>query len=131
MSSVKSKIPRNCAKLCYTMLLQLLIFKGITSDLFPGVTLPEPDYVILNTAVDDTCKVQNMQNTPFFLEKVQQLYEMIIVRHGLMIVGLPFGGKTSSYRILADALGLIEERVINILSHSRTHWCNWPFFRVP
>lgn len=62
-------------------------------------------------AVEDTCKINNLQCTPVFLEKVQQLYEMIVVRHGLMVVGLPFGGKTCSYRILADALALIEERV--------------------
>lgn len=79
--------------------------------MFPGVVLPEPDYVVMNRAVTDACKANNIQNTPIFLEKVQQLYEMIVVRHGLMIVGLPFAGKTTCYRILADALALIEERV--------------------
>ncbi|KAF5288992.1 hypothetical protein FQA39_LY03871 [Lamprigera yunnana] len=86
------------------------LFQGITSDLFPGIELPPTDYVTFNKAVGDACGRRNLQCTESFLEKVQQLYEMILVRHGLMIVGLPFGGKTSAYRVLADALRLIEER---------------------
>lgn len=73
--------------------------------------LPEPNYVHLNASTRQACAAANIQCVPVFLEKVQQIYEMMLVRHGFMIVGYPFAGKTTAYKILADALEICEENV--------------------
>ena len=75
-----------------------------------GVELPKPDYDLLRETCGEHCKAVNLQLTELFFIKITQLYEMIIVRHGLMIVGYSFGAKTSMYRTLAAALGMMKER---------------------
>ncbi|EGR31445.1 hypothetical protein IMG5_109350, partial [Ichthyophthirius multifiliis] len=86
------------------------LFKGIISDLFPGVKLPEIDYRNMYECIYATLEVMNLQKVDYFIEKIIQLYEMILVRHGLMVVGMPFSGKTSSIKVLQGALTLLSER---------------------
>uniref|UniRef100_A0A8C9Y954 Dynein axonemal heavy chain 12 n=1 Tax=Sander lucioperca TaxID=283035 RepID=A0A8C9Y954_SANLU len=86
------------------------LFNGITSDLFPGISLPEPDYKLFLEAAEECCKNQNVQPTQVFLQKMIQTYEMMIVRHGFMLVGESFAGKTKVLHVLADTLTLMNER---------------------
>ena len=67
------------------------LFNGILSDLFPGVEIPPIDYDAFKSALTDNCKKMNLQPLDSFFVKITQLYEMIIVRHGLMVVGESFG----------------------------------------
>jgi dynein heavy chain len=90
----------------------LPLYESITKDLFPGTVLPEPDYKDLLDCVRNTCAQPeyNLQPNEYFMVKIIQLYEMILVRHGLMVVGQPFAGKTMCEKVLANALGMLSEK---------------------
>ncbi|CAH2307190.1 dynein heavy chain 3, axonemal [Pelobates cultripes] len=100
------------------------LFQGIISDLFPGVILPKPDYDLFVNALEDNIAKMKLQSVPWFIGKIIQIYEMMLVRHGFMIVGDPLGGKTCAYKVLAGALAdlyaaksmdeyAVEFRIIN------------------
>lgn len=94
------------------------LFKGITSDLFPGVTLPEQDYKKLIEMMHAACLNNNLQPKPIFIEKCIQLYETIMVRHGLMVVGDPYAGKSSIIEVLQQAMSMIKDdpKFVNVLT---------------
>ena len=58
----------------------LPLFRGIISDLFPGKKRPELDYGALVSVMQQTIDNHGLQPHPWFMGKVVELYEMIVVR---------------------------------------------------
>lgn len=82
----------------------LPLFKGITQDLFPGTVLPNPDYSMLLGAINNVCRNKKIQPVENFVRSTIQLYETVQVRHGLMVVGKTFSGKTCVIHTLAQSM---------------------------
>ena len=82
----------------------LPLFENIISDLFPGVSRPVIDYGALLDQMKKSATQFNLQPIGPFTDKIIQLYDTILVRHGLMLVGPTGGGKTSNYKTLAHAM---------------------------
>lgn len=77
---------------------------GIITDLFPKVEIPNIDYGSLQRAIEHQLDVLNYQKPKKFLTKIIQLMETIMVRHGVMVVGLTGTGKTTVSNTLAKAM---------------------------
>lgn len=80
------------------------MFRGLVSDLFPGLELSEVRYGLLDAALDSEFVVRNLQFNPKQKEKILQLYEAKLARHGVMLIGRSGGAKTTAYEILVSAM---------------------------
>jgi len=83
-------------------------FERIVRDVF-GEDEVESEREELAKAVEDACQKLGLQATEWFVSKVLQLYELLLVRHGVMIIGDAGSCKSSCYKLLAAALTSVEE----------------------
>jgi len=67
--------------------------------LFPGVEIPEHDYGKLQEEIEAVILHRKLQVVPAQVLKVIQLYETMLVRHGVMLVGPTGSGKTTCYQV--------------------------------
>ena len=81
-----------------------LLFRGILSDLFPGVELPESSHPHLERGLILGLQRKNLQPHPNILRKCIQLHETMCVRWGVMCVGPTGGGKSVVLHALEYAL---------------------------
>ena len=84
------------------------LFLGITSDLFPNIVLPTSEYGKFMEALKQKCVDNNLKPKDSFIEKCIQLYETLCVRHGLMLVGKAFSGKSTVIKTLQQSISSLK-----------------------
>ncbi len=91
----------------------LILFTDITSDLFPNVNIVPTNYEEFTNILKINLSSMKLEYNNLYIERIIQIYEMILVRHGLMIIGDTISGKTGSYKVLSIALSKMSELKIN------------------
>eukprot|EP00899_Mesostigma_viride_P019011 jgi/Mesvir1/27110/Mv25131-RA.3 len=78
------------------------VFLGLVGDLFPGVEASRSVDVALDKSVREVAVARGLQPEDSFILKVEQLDELLQVRHCVFIVGACGTGKSAVWRTLAD-----------------------------
>eukprot|EP00891_Asterochloris_glomerata_P001497 jgi/Astpho2/1497/e_gw1.00026.129.1_t len=87
-----------------------VLFQAIVSDLFPQLSVPDPEHGELQAAVELSCVAAGLQPVARFVHKCLQLHETLGVRFGVMLIGPTGGGKTQCCSMLRDALCLLARQ---------------------
>ena len=88
----------------------LPLFSALIQDLFPGVEIPTAEHKELEQQINSTLRRMKFQKVEKLNIKVIQLFETLSVRFGVMIVGPTGGGKTTTYRVLAESMSKLREQ---------------------
>ena len=81
------------------------LFLSLLADLFPYLSSPpKAEYPALEEALKRIVEQNKLIFHPSWVNKVLQLYDTILVRHGIMLVGPSCGGKTQIFKNLRTAL---------------------------
>ncbi|ESN99369.1 hypothetical protein HELRODRAFT_67352 [Helobdella robusta] len=94
---VLSLIEMNLAKLAVA---DISLFKGLVSDLFPGVETPTTENNKFTYIVENQMQLLNLQITRHLAKKVMQIHETKISCHCLMLVGNTLSGKSTCTKVL-------------------------------
>ena len=84
------------------------LFLSLLADLFPQLTPPaKAEYPVLEAALKNAVEANKLVYHTSWVGKVLQLYDTILVRHGIMLVGPTGGGKTQIFKNLRASLDAI------------------------
>ena len=86
------------------------LFNALNSDFFPGLEIPPTDYGVFQTAIETCIATRQLQPEKVGILKIIQTYEVKLTRHGNMLVGASFAGKSVAWTLLQDAHALLHKQ---------------------
>jgi len=87
------------------------LFISLLHDIFPSQKDPEKRrYDAEEEALRKMIEKQGLVHHESWVNKIVQLYETSLVRHGLMMVGPAGSGKTTATRVLLEALSEVSDK---------------------
>jgi dynein heavy chain len=98
------------------------LFESITSDLFGLIQPPVTDYTTLIKSITGKCNSRKVMPEPVIIKKCIELYETLLVRHGLMLVGQTNSAKTTVLGLLKDSLTELTGQQEYV--HVKDYWLN-------
>jgi dynein heavy chain 1, cytosolic len=75
---------------------------------FPGIEYVPAEVEQLNAAIEKIAKEQNYRTTDAWMTKILQLNQIQRIHHGVMMVGSSGSGKSSIWKVLLQALQVVE-----------------------
>ncbi|KAG2382014.1 hypothetical protein C9374_005806 [Naegleria lovaniensis] len=84
------------------------LFNSLVEDLFPGINPEKRRFPELEKQLEVQIKQAGFENHTPWVEKVIQLYETCLVRHGIMVVGAASSGKSACYSVLLKTLSVLN-----------------------
>jgi dynein heavy chain 1 len=80
------------------------LFHSLLSDVFPGASVYQISEKELRGIIDDVSYELSLTPSPNWVDKILQLYQIQVLRHGVMLVGPAGSGKTKAWTVLMESL---------------------------
>ncbi|EPY19922.1 hypothetical protein AGDE_14958 [Angomonas deanei] len=86
-----------------------ILFMALVKDLFPTVQIENVQNELLLTYLKAEMEKQSLQIVDGLTTKILQLFDTLVVRHGVMMVGQTLTGKTTTVNIMQSSLTRLFE----------------------
>ena len=100
-SALETVIPKLIAE-------DIKVFKSLLEGVFPGASLEAFQNQSLTAKLEELCAAKNLENSPLWITKILQLYQVQNMRHGVMMVGPTGVGKSSAWAVLLEAMTAMD-----------------------